>query len=144
MQNKLSNNWIDNLAFDAEIDGFHLTLDVSEAAGGNNRGPRPKPLLLAALSGCTGMDVVSILKKMRVENYKLTIDMDADVVDEHPKVYSEIRMQFIFTGEDLPKDKIISAVQLSADKYCAVSAMLKKAVNIKTLILINEQEVYND
>lgn len=144
MQSIISNNWIDNLAFDAEVDGFHITIDVSEASGGNNRGPRPKPLLLVALSGCTGMDVVSILKKMRVEDYKLKIDIDADVVDEHPKVYSEIRMQFIFTGENLPQDKVINAVQLSSDKYCAVSAMLKKAVTIKTSIQINKQEVYHD
>lgn len=141
---KTSLTWIENLAFEAEADGFSLRLDSSIDKGGKNLGVRPKPLLLVALSGCTGMDVVSILKKMRVEDYKLKIDMEADTTDEHPKTYHTIRMKFNFEGENLPLEKIINAVQLSSEKYCGVNAMLKKAAVIKSTIIINNQEVWND
>jgi len=135
--------WIENLAFEAEVNGFKFILDVDEKAGGNNLGPRPKPLLLAALSGCSAMDAVSILKKMRVENYKLDVDMEADVANEHPKTYQAIRMIFIFTGDNLPQDKIINAIELSITKYCAVYAVLKTSAQITTKIIINNQEVWN-
>lgn len=106
-------------------------------------GPSPKPLLLSSLSGCSGMDAVGILKKMRVEDYKLEIDVEADVAEEHPKVYTAIKMTFNFTGNNLPADKVISAVEKSITKYCAVHAMLSKAAPIKTIIKINEQDVWN-
>lgn len=141
---KTSLKWLQNLAFEAEADGISFKLDSSVDKGGENLGPRPKPLLLVALSGCTGMDVVSILKKMRIENYTLNIEMEADTTDEHPKTYHTIRMKFYFEGQNLPLDKIINAVQLSSEKYCGVNAMLKKAAVIKSIIVINNQEVWND
>lgn len=143
MAAKTKLNWIKNYAFETEIDGFTFNLDIAEESGGNNLGPRPKPLLLSALSGCSGMDTVGILRKMRVEDYKLEINVEADIAEEHPKVYTAIRMTYNFTGESLPADKVINAVELSITKYCAVYAMLKAAAPIKTIININEQEVWN-
>ena len=141
---KTSLDWIDDMTFEAEVNGFRFMLDAEIDKGGKNLGPRPKPLLLAALSGCSGMDVVSILTKMKIKDYKFKIDVEADSTEEHPKIYHTIRMKYIFNGENIPAEKVTTAVQLSKDKYCGVNAMLKNSATIKTTILINEQEVWHD
>jgi putative redox protein len=141
MATKVTTIYKDGLAFDTISDGHHLVMDVSADAGGKDLGPRPKPLLLAALSGCSGMDVVSILQKMQVKGYTFRIEMEADSTSEHPITYHTIRMNFIFDGDDLPADKIRKAVDLSLERYCGVNAMLRKAANIIPGIIINDQEV---
>lgn len=133
--------WQGKMAFDVELNGHHFTIDADSAVGGENRGPRPKGLLLSGLAGCTGMDVVSILKKMKVEDYQLDINVDADSTTEHPKVYSKIYLNFIFQGKDLPISKLKRAIELSETRYCGVSAMLKKATSIETKIIVNGKEV---
>jgi putative redox protein len=87
------------------------------------------------------MDVVSILKKMKVQDYKFWMESDADQTSEHPKYYSKIYLTYNFTGDNLPIDKIKKAVKLSEDSYCGVSFMLKKAVEFETKIIINGEEV---
>jgi len=143
MTSKTTLAWIDGMSFEAEVDGHKLYIDLSEDKGGRNLGPRPKPLLLAALSGCSAMDVVSILKKMRVTDYTLKVDMEGDTTDEYPMPYHIIRMNFRLTGDSLPAENVIKAVEMSITKYCAVHDMLSKAAKIITTIYINEQEVWN-
>lgn len=133
--------WNDNMEFDSLINGHHVILDANSEVGGNDKGPRPKGLMLTALTGCTGMDVVSILKKMKVENYKFWMDADADQTDEHPKYYSKIYLTYNFVGDDLSVDKIKKAVGLSEERYCGVSFMLKKAAEFQTKIIVNGEEV---
>jgi len=141
---KTSLEWADNLAFEAEVDGFHFMIDSSVEHGGENRGMRPKPLLLAALSGCSGMDVVSILTKMKITGYKLKLEMEAESTTEHPKTYHTIRMKYMFTGDNIPPEKVITAVELSSTKYCGVNAMLKNSAMIKISININNKEIWHD
>lgn len=136
---KLNGKLKDNMAFEMNINGHNIILDASEEVGGNNLGPRPKPLLLAGLIGCTGMDVVSILNKMRVEIEDLNIEVEADNTEEHPKVYKDIHLIFKFKGNNLPLDKITRAVELSQEKYCGVSAMLKASTPITYEIILEEQ-----
>lgn len=133
--------WLGGMAFDAELNNHHLTIDADEKVGGTNQGPRPKGLLLTGLAGCTGMDVVSILKKMKVTDYDLEMNVSADSTDEHPKTYHTIYLEYIFTGNDISAAKVKKAVNLSETTYCGVSAMLRKAAEIKTKIVINGQEV---
>ncbi|MCF7794255.1 MAG: OsmC family protein [Candidatus Cloacimonetes bacterium] len=133
--------WLGDMAFDAELNNHHFTIDADLSVGGKDQGPRPKGLLLSGLAGCTGMDVVSILKKMKVTNYKLELDVDADSTSEHPKIYSKIYLSYKFEGNDLPIDKIKRAVELSETRYCGVSAMLRKSAEIETKILINGEEI---
>ena len=133
--------WNDNMEFDSEINGHHVILDANSEVGGHDKGPRPKGLMLTALTGCTGMDVVSILKKMKVENYKFWMDADADQTDEHPKYYSKIYLTYNFVGDDLSVDKIKKGVSLSEERYCGVSFMLKKAAEFQTKIIVNGEEV---
>ncbi len=129
------------MEFDAELNGHHFIIDADASSGGEDKGPRPKGLLLSGLAGCTGMDVVSILKKMKVENYNLTIEIDAEMTQEHPKIYHTIFLDYSFEGKNLPEDKLKRAVELSETKYCGVSAMLRKAAEIKSRILLNGKEI---
>jgi len=129
-------NWLENMAFEAEVNGHKIILDAAEAVGGENRGPRPKPLMLVALAGCTGMDVVSILKKMRVEVEGFNVVVEGDLTEEHPKQFTQMRVIYEFKGKDLPMDKLEKAVNLSEERYCGVSAMYKKAIGITTEIRI--------
>ena len=129
-------NWLENMAFKAEVSGHEIILDAAAEVGGENRGPRPKPLLMVALAGCTGMDVVSILKKMRVEVDDFNVRIEGDVSEEHPKQFTQMHVIYEFKGKDLPMEKLQKAVSLSEERYCGVSAMFKKAIEITSEIKI--------
>ena len=133
--------WNNNMEFDSVLNGHHIILDANSEVGGHDKGPRPKGLLLTALTGCTGMDVVSILKKMKVHDYKFWMETDADQTTEHPKYYSKIYLTYNFSGENLPIDKIKKAVKLSEESYCGVSFMLKKVAELETKIIVNGEEI---
>ncbi|HHE37257.1 MAG TPA: OsmC family peroxiredoxin [Candidatus Cloacimonetes bacterium] len=141
MKNITKANWLDGMVFDVELNGHHFLIDADDKVGGTDKGPRPKGLVLSGLAGCTGMDVVSILKKMKIENYKLEVSVDAELTDEHPKIYDKINIYFIFSGENLPISKLKRAVELSETRYCGVSEMLRKTSDIKTKILLNGEEI---
>ena len=125
MLHTINTVWKDKMAFDSQVDNHTFRIDTGGELG-DDSGPSPKKLLLASLAGCTGMDVVSLLKKMRAPFTGLEIDVEADLTEEHPKVYSEIRLIYRFFGTDLNKEKVEKAVRLSQERYCGVSAMLNK------------------
>lgn len=122
--------WVNKMAFDSQVDNHTIRIDTGELLG-DNSGPSPKKLLLSSLAGCTGMDVVSLLNKMRATFTGFEMDVDADLTNEHPRVYSEIRLIYRFFGNNLNKEKIEKAVRLSQEKYCWVSAMLRKNSPVK-------------
>lgn len=141
MSTKTSTLWSGNMTFTAKVNGHDVIMDADTEWGGNDAGPRPKPLLLAALSGCSGMDVVSLLEKMRVENYTLRIDVEADSTADHPITYHTIWVSYHFTGEQLPHDKLLKSVKLSTEKYCGVQAMLNRAATIIAKVYVNGEEI---
>jgi putative redox protein len=122
--------WQNNMAFEATVNGHTIIMDADTSVGGQDQGPRPKILLLAGLGGCTGMDVVSILAKMKVVPEKFWMDISAELTDAHPKIYNQIKLIYYFKGENLPPDKLEKAVKLSKERYCGVSAMLSKTAEI--------------
>ncbi len=122
--------WRKNNIFDTELDGHNLTIDLSKEAGGDDAGPRPKKLVLAAATGCTGLDVVEILKKMRINIKNFAMDVEAELTTEYPITYSSMKVIYEFEGENLPKEKIERACKLSFDNYCGVMALLKKAIPV--------------
>jgi putative redox protein len=130
MKETIKVNWTGGMSFSSEIDGHSLQADAKKEFGGEGKGPRPKPLMLFALAGCTGMDVVSILAKMRVEVELFDIDIEAEMTEEHPKVYSKMHIIYKFSGKDLPMDKLEKAINLSQERYCGVSAMYRKAMDL--------------
>lgn len=139
MHHEISCDWKSGFEFDGNINGHHITLDGHHADGSPMKGPNPKPLLLLAAAGCTGMDVVLMLEKMQVKLGSFSIDVIADGTDEHPKVYTSMRIVYNFRGDglDAVRDKLERAVALSEEKYCGVSAMLRKAITITTEIRVN-------
>lgn len=138
MKQSIKTEWKGDMAFETELNGHKLIVDAADDAGGHNLGPRPKILLLNALSGCTGMDVVSLLKKMRVELKSLNIYVDADVADEHPKYYTKMHVTYEFTGKNLPMDKLQKVVRMSEETYCGVGALFRKAIEVTSEIKVVE------
>ncbi len=138
MKSKVNIKWLGNMAFEGEVGGHKIILDAAPESGGENKGARPKPLMLLALAGCTGMDVVSILKKMRVEFEDFQIFVEGDLTEEHPKYYQSMKVIYQFKGKDLPMDKLEKAVSLSEEKYCGVSALYKKAIPVSFEIRVIE------
>ena len=134
----VSTKWLENMAFESEINGHKLIIDAKEEVGGQDRGPRPKPLMLAALGGCTSMDVISILKKMRVELKSLNVIVEGELSEEHPKRFQKMHVIYEVEGDNLSLDKIEKAVSLSEEKYCGVSAVYKEVLEITSEIRIKE------
>ena len=136
MKHIVDTSWKGNMLFDANVSGHHVIMDAMPAVGGEDKGARPKELMLASLAGCTGMDVVSILRKMRVEFTGLNIHVEADVTEDHPKHYEKMHIIYEFTGKDLQMDQLKKAVELSQDRYCGVSFVYKKAMEVSYEIQI--------
>ncbi len=119
------------LAFAAKGDSNHwVVMDGAEKVGGSNAGSRPKELLLMGLAGCTASDVVGILNKKRVPLQGLEMNITAEEIDEHPKVFKSISLEYVVYGKGISPADVERAIELSRTKYCAVSAMLKPAVTI--------------
>ena len=135
MQTRIT--WKEGMAFTADLDGFAFTLDADPAAGGANLGPRPKGLTLMSLGGCTGMDVISILKKMRQPVTAFEVEVDGEVADQHPKKFDAITVRYRITGEGLDPERVRRAVELSENTYCGVSASLRPGVDLKSEIYVN-------
>lgn len=132
----VNTRWLSNMAFEGEINGHKIIIDADPAVGGENRGPRPKPFMLLALGGCTAMDVISILQKMRVVVDSFNVRVEGDLTDEHPKHFVKMHVVYEFTGKDLPMDKLKTAISLSEEKYCGVSAVYRKALEITSEIKV--------
>jgi len=135
-QQEIKIDWMEKMAFRSEVNGHELILDAVPEAGGEDRGPRPKPLAMVALAGCTGMDVVSILRKMRVNPDSFSVRVIGDLSDEHPKIFTGMHVIYEFRGKDLPLEKLEKAVRLSEEQYCGVSLTYRKAMGITSEIRI--------
>ena len=134
----IETRWLKNMAFETEVNGHKIILDASADVGGEDLGPRPKLLMLSALGGCTGMDIVSILQKMRVDFDGVNVIVEGDLTDEHPKHFYKLHVIYEITGKDLPLDKIQKAVSLSEERYCGVGAVYRKAMEVTSEIRLLE------
>ena len=135
---RITTVWMDEMAFEASVNGHKIILDAEANVGGLDRGPRPKPLMQVSLAGCTAMDVISILKKMRVEVEDFRVHVDGELTEEHPKHYSKMHIIYEFTGKNLPMAKIEKAVNLSQDRYCGVSYLYKKVMELTHEIIVHD------
>ncbi len=132
--------WTRDMAFEADADGHRLLLDAAPEHGGQDTGPRPKPLVLTALSGCTAMDVISILRKMREEPASFAVEARSELTEEHPKVFAGITLVYRLEG-DLAPSKVLKAVKLSLERYCGVTAMLLASTTIDHEIWLNGESL---
>ena len=130
MKESIKLQWLNNMSFETSVNGHKIYLDTDEKFGGKNLGPRPKPLMMVALAGCTAMDVVSILSKMRVQFDDFKVEVEGELADEHPKKFTGMKVIYRIKGENLPKEKVEKAVNLSKENYCGVSENYRQAFPI--------------
>jgi len=122
---------VDKMRFEGiSSSGHTLTMDADDAAGGQNKGFRPMELLLVGFGGCTGMDVISILRKKRQNVTGFEMNVKGEKTDDYPKVYREIHIEYVVKGKGIEPDAVERAIKLSLDKYCSVGATLGKAGKI--------------
>lgn len=114
-------------------------IDTSVTAGGTGHGTSPMELVLIAIAGCSGMDIITILEKMQVKVQRFETTVEGERASDHPRVFKDIEIIYKFWGETLPEDKIRRAVQLSMEKYCSVANMLDKVANISYSIEYNPE-----
>lgn len=136
MNHEVEVTWESNMAFEGQMGDSIIKMDADVASGGNDNGIRPKPLLLIGLGGCTGMDVVSILKKMKITPAHFSMSISGKLAEEHPKIYEEIHLIYKFSGENLPIASLEKAINLSLERYCGVVAMLDKSAKVTHEIVI--------
>ncbi len=139
MKNKVKTTWKGNMQYESTNKGGNLMIDASPDDGGEGNGYRPKSLMLSALAGCSGLDIVPLLKKMRAEVENIEIDISAEMTEEHPKYYNKVHVAYKFYGTDFKKGKIEKAVDLSVNKYCGVMEMFRQFANITTEIIYIEK-----
>nr|MBT4123588.1 OsmC family protein [Candidatus Ruthturnera sp.]MBT4667927.1 OsmC family protein [Candidatus Ruthturnera sp.] len=123
--------WVNDMTMVGEsASGHAIVMDGPKEAGGNNLGIRPMEMLLLGMGGCTTIDVLSMLKKMREEVRDCRAEISAERADDHPKVFTKIHIHFVVEGVDLDEKKVGKAIGLSADKYCSASIMLGKTATV--------------
>lgn len=118
------------MTFDSKIESHSVLTDAPVSVGGDDSAASPKMLMMASLAGCTGIDVIEILKKMRLEIDDLLITVEAELTEELPSVYKSMHIIYEFAGQDLPLKKLERAIQLSQEQYCGVSLMYKRIMEI--------------
>ena len=133
MTHEVNTKWQSGLTFESAIGDHKIIMDAE------GKGPKPKPLLLSALAGCTGMDIASLIKKMKIEVEDFDIHVKAEMTEEHPKYYKKIHIVYTFSGDNLNTKKIERAVELSQEKYCGISEMLRKSSELTYEIVYKEK-----
>ncbi len=130
--------WKGKMQFESSANDHFIYTDKLEIHGGDNSGPRPKPLILAAIGGCTGMEIAAILTKMRLEIDGLEIDVTGELSDGTPKVYNQIHVLFKVESRNQDKAKIERAILIAVDKYCGVVAMARAFATVTSEIIFTE------
>lgn len=133
--NNITSAYTGGMAFSTLINGHTVTIDLDKAGGGNDLGTSPKILMLVSLAGCTGVDVVSILNKMKVSFSDLTINVEAHVTEEHPKIYDDVTVIYSIKVDSRNELNVKKAVDLSQEKYCGVSEMFRSFAKLSSKIV---------
>jgi putative redox protein len=133
--NNITSAYKGGMAFSTLINGHTVTIDLDKAGGGNDLGTSPKILMLVSLAGCTGVDVVSILNKMKVSFSDLTINVEAHVTEEHPKIYDDVTIIYSIKVDSRNELNVKKAVDLSQEKYCGVSEMFRSFAKLSSKII---------
>jgi putative redox protein len=138
-KNIVTTKWSQKSQFESDNpSGYKLTMFDKSQDNGDVVGFAPKALMLSSLAGCSGLDVVSLLEKMRAEVADFKIEVTAELTEEHPKFYNNVKVDYHFSGNNLKSEKIEKAVRLSVEKYCGVMEMFRQFANVKTEIFLHE------
>jgi putative redox protein len=136
MADKITTHWKDGLTFESDNpSGKSVVMDTNIEGQEERYGLSPKALMLSSLAGCTALDVISTLDKMKEEIDDFKIEVSGELTDEHPRYYHSVVVEYHFYGSDLNKKKCERAVNLSVEKYCGVMEMFRQFADVKTNIV---------
>ncbi len=138
MTNKVKTTWQGEMEFESENPTGN-TLFINDGSESSNEVYTPKALMLSSLAGCSGLDVASLIKKMRVDIANFHIDVEGELTDEHPKYYHKVQMDFHFYGKELDEKKLNKIVDLSIEKYCGVMAMFRKFADVTVSVFLHNK-----
>lgn len=143
-QHTIETMWMGKMQFNSLVNGHTIIMDAPERVGGEDHGPIPKPFVLTALSGCTGMDIVSILRQQGKEVKDLNIKVTGELSKQKPIEYLSMHIVYDFKGDELCKEAALDAVTTSQEKYCGVSHMLRKAIPVTWEVQYNDVKIFDN
>ena len=144
MKHELETQWMGKMQFNALVNGHTIIMDAPERVGGEDLGPIPKPFMLTALSGCTGMDVIALLRKQGKELKGLNLKVSGEISKQPPIEYISANIVYEMTGSEEDQQAAVDAVTTSQEKICGVSHMLKKIIPVTWQIMYNGKEIFNN
>lgn len=144
MSHEVETQWIGRMQFNAAVEGHTVIMDAPERAGGDENGPIPKPFILAALSGCTGMDVVALLRKAGKPVDGFSLKVTGEISPKPPIEYTAVQIVYDFSGPAEHRQAALEAVTQSQEKYCGVSHMLKKIMPVTWVVNYNGERIFSN
>ena len=144
MKHEVETQWMGKMQFNALVNGHTIIMDSPERVGGENQGTIPKPLVLTALSGCTGMDVVAILRKAGKQLDDFSLRISGEISRQHPIVYTSIHLVYDLKGKPEDQEAAFQAIQRSQEEICGVSNMLKRIMPVTWEVLYNGEQIFNN
>lgn len=144
MKHELETQWMGKMQFNALVNGHTIIMDAPERVGGEDHGPIPKPFVLTALSGCTGMDVIALLRKQGKELKGMNLKVSGEISKQPPIEYVSANIVYEMTGSAADQEAAFDAVMTSQEKICGVSHMLKKIIPVTWQIIYNGKEIFNN
>ncbi|MBS1952456.1 MAG: hypothetical protein OJF59_002080 [Cytophagales bacterium] len=144
MKHEIEAQWMGKMQFNALVNGHTVVMDAPERVGGEDRGSIPKPFVLTALSGCTGMDVIALLRKQGKQLTDLNLKVSGEISKQQPIEYVSANIIYEMKGNIEDEQAAFDAVMTSQEKICGVSHMLKKIMPVTWQIIYNEKEIFNN
>ncbi|HRV52077.1 MAG: OsmC family protein [Bacteroidetes bacterium] len=144
MKHEIESQWMGKMQFNALVNGHTIIMDAPERVGGEDQGPIPKPFVLTALSGCTGMDVIALLRKQGKQLTDLNLKVSGEISKQQPIEYVAAHIIYEMKGSAEDEQAALDAVMLSQEKICGVSSMLKKIMPVTWEVIYNEKEIFNN
>jgi putative redox protein len=144
MKHEIESMWMGKMQFNALVNGHTIIMDAPERVGGENNGPIPKPFVLTALSGCTGMDVIVLLRKAGKQLQDLNLKVSGEISKQPPIEYTSVHLVYEMKGNEEDKQAALDAVMHSQENICGVSHMLKKIMPVTWQVIYNGKEIFNN
>lgn len=144
MKHEIETQWMGKMQFNALVNDHTIIMDAPERVGGEDQGPIPKPFVLTALSGCTGMDVIALLRKQGKQLTDLNLKVSGEISKQSPIEYVSANIVYEMKGKEEDRQSAYDAVMTSQDKICGVSSMLKKIMPVTWQIIYNGEEIFNN
>lgn len=143
-KHEIETQWMGKMQFNTLINGHTIVMDAPERVGGEDAGPIPKPFVLTALSGCTGMDVVALLRKANLAVDDFSLKVTGELSKQQPLEYVAMHIVYDFRGNESTREAVLDAVTTSQEKLCGVSSMLKKALPVSWEVNFNGVQLFNN